>query len=194
MASLDEFMAAIRQVESGGRYTIGKNASGASGAYQFIDSTWGGYGGFSSAYLAPPEVQDARARQLMQAYYDQFGDWDHVAAAWIGGPGTAAKGPSSWGSIHDSNMSVAAYVQRVNAAMGVPGSAIGTSMGTSPHSGVVGQLGDQQSLGSKLGGLAGIVGGQPNPGLTQVSTAGDSLGDRLKAIHDIISGGGPAGV
>lgn len=51
-----------------------------------------------------------------------------------------------------------------------------------------------QSLGSKLGGLAGIVGGQPNPGLTQVSTAGDSLGDRLKAIHDIISGGGPAGV
>ncbi len=35
----------------------------------------------------PPEVQDQRARELMQEYYNQFGDWDSVAAAWYSGPG-----------------------------------------------------------------------------------------------------------
>lgn len=204
MTTLDEFMAAIRQVESGGRYTIGKNASGASGAYQFIDSTWGGYGGYSSAYLAPPEVQDARARQLMQAYYDQFGDWDHVAAAWIGGPGTAAKGPSYWGSISDSNMTVAAYVQRVNQAMGNPTGNAQTDVANRQQS--AGSLGNQivvqntQTLGSKLTGVLGTLGGpqqqqqQPGTQYTQTSTQGDSLGERLKAIMGVIDGGGPASV
>lgn len=201
MTTLDEFMAAIRQVESGGRYAIGKNGSGASGAYQFIDSTWGGFGGYSSAYLAPPEVQDERARQLMQAYYDQFGDWDHVAAAWIGGPGTAEKGPGAWGGIHDSNMSVAAYVQRVRSVMGagsagVGATATGASFGAAATGGASGMATVQQSLGSKLTGALGAVGGPKPPTVyTQTSAQhGDTLGDRLQAIHDMLTGGGPASV
>ena len=43
----------IRTIESGGDYTAPKNRGGASGAYQYIDSTWDDYEGYTSAYLAP---------------------------------------------------------------------------------------------------------------------------------------------
>lgn len=98
MASdLELFMEAIRLQESGNDYTIPPNAYGASGAYQFIFSTWvdavsaAGFGGTvyatQPAYLAPPSVQDAAASQLMSTYYNQYGDnWVNVAEAWYGGP------------------------------------------------------------------------------------------------------------
>lgn len=98
MAAIDNFMAAIRQQESGGNYTIGPNSAGASGAYQFTFGTWQDalalagmantvyYG--KQAYLAPASVQDAAARALMTQYYNQFGQsWFNVAEAWYGGPG-----------------------------------------------------------------------------------------------------------
>ena len=61
------FLACVRRHESGGDYTAKNPSSTASGAYQFLDSTWrtvsaqAGHGGYPSARSAPPWVQDAVA-------------------------------------------------------------------------------------------------------------------------------------
>jgi hypothetical protein len=116
---LIRFMAAVRAVESGGDYRARGPATAygrATGAYQFIDSTWDGYGGYPSAYLAPPQVQDRRARQLMSEYHREFGRWDLVAVAWHAGPGTARRARNDPGylrGINDGYVSTAEYVRRV---------------------------------------------------------------------------------
>lgn len=87
---LARFMAALRDVESSGNYQaegVPTPWGTATGAYQYLDSTWNNYGGYARAKDAPPEVQDEKARADMQAYYDQFGSWDSVSAAWYSGPG-----------------------------------------------------------------------------------------------------------
>lgn len=89
-ATLDQFLAALKAQESGGNYQA-RNPSGASGAYQFMPGTWANYQGYAEAYLAPPAVQDAKARQLAQSYYDRFGSWESVAKAWYAGPNFASR-------------------------------------------------------------------------------------------------------
>ncbi len=61
------FLACVRAHESGGNYQAKNPTSTASGAYQFLDSTWrtmsarAGHSGWGSARSAPPAVQDAVA-------------------------------------------------------------------------------------------------------------------------------------
>ncbi len=50
--------------ESGGNIRAQNPTSSASGKWQFIRSTWAGFGGYAEAYLAPESVQDAKARIL----------------------------------------------------------------------------------------------------------------------------------
>jgi hypothetical protein len=50
--------------ESGGSLTAENPVSTASGKWQFLDSTWDGYGGYAHASDAPESVQDARAAQV----------------------------------------------------------------------------------------------------------------------------------
>lgn len=60
--SLPAVFTAIVRCESGGDYTdVNKSGSTASGAYQFLDSTWNNFDGYSRAMYAPPAVQDQRA-------------------------------------------------------------------------------------------------------------------------------------
>jgi murein DD-endopeptidase MepM/ murein hydrolase activator NlpD len=66
-ASTGAIAATIRQIESGNDYTVRSSGSSASGAYEFLDSSWAGYGGYPRAYLAPPEVQDAKASENINA-------------------------------------------------------------------------------------------------------------------------------
>ena len=72
----------IRTIESRGDYAAPKNRGGASGAYQYIDSTWNDYEGYDSAYLAPPEIQDARAATDVQAILATYGDVAFVPIVW----------------------------------------------------------------------------------------------------------------
>jgi hypothetical protein len=56
-------LATIRQLESRGDYTAQASGSSASGAYQFLDSTWNHHGSYRRAGDAPPAVQDAKATE-----------------------------------------------------------------------------------------------------------------------------------
>ena len=63
-ANLATILATIRSVESGGDYTIeSAGGSTASGAYQFLDSSWDGYGGYARAADAPPELSRPEGRR-----------------------------------------------------------------------------------------------------------------------------------
>jgi hypothetical protein len=96
---VDRIAATIRALESGGDYTARAAGSSASGAYQFLDSSWADYGGYPRAWLAPPEVQDAKAAQLITAILAAHsGDVTAVPVSWYLGHVPAAGSPE-WDTI-----------------------------------------------------------------------------------------------
>ena len=54
----------VLRCESGGNPTAQNRRSTASGLWQILDGTWAGFGGYDRAYLAPPDVQNSKAREL----------------------------------------------------------------------------------------------------------------------------------
>lgn len=75
---IDVVLATIRQLESNNNYTAINRGDGqgdiASGAYQFVTSTWANYGGYRNAYQAPANVQDAKATESIRAILNQRGN------------------------------------------------------------------------------------------------------------------------
>ena len=71
-SQLGQILATIRYLESRGIYTLPPNRGNASGAYQFIESTWARYAGYQHAYLAPPEVQDQRAGEDVIRFLERW--------------------------------------------------------------------------------------------------------------------------
>ena len=76
-------LATIRTLESCGDYTARAAGSSASGAYQFIVSTWANYGGCAQAWPAPPAVQDAKAAENVRRALDaNDGDISALPVFW----------------------------------------------------------------------------------------------------------------
>ena len=92
-ADVEKILAAIRTKESGGNYAAQNPVSTASGAYQFIDSTWRSltstYGigtEYPKAKLAPPEIQDAvAAKYVKDILKEAGGDVSKVPVKWYTG-------------------------------------------------------------------------------------------------------------
>jgi hypothetical protein len=90
---VDQILSTIRQVESSNNYGAQAKGSSASGAYQFIDSTWqastkkSGLGTeYSRAKDAPPEVQDAVAAFAVRDILNRTGnDVSKVPLVWYTG-------------------------------------------------------------------------------------------------------------
>jgi len=102
---------AIRAVESGGNYKA-KGASGESGAYQFMPSTWKGwaktYLGDSNAPMTK-ENQNKVAVMKIDDYLNQGYTPRQVALAWNGGTPVEKKGVNKYGVKYDSG----AYANKV---------------------------------------------------------------------------------
>ena len=82
-AEMGAILATIRSMESGGDYTVTITTSTASGAYGFLDSSWGGYGGYARAKDAPPEVQDAKAAEHAACIlWRNGGDVSTIPVSW----------------------------------------------------------------------------------------------------------------
>lgn len=137
-AGVDQFMAAISGVESGGNYNARNSRTGASGKFQIMPANWPAW---SREALGPgthaqtPENQEKVARYKMLQYYRQFGSWEAVAVAWFAGPGRAQQyvnGDMSVLNISDGNITVGEYVRRAQVGMGKAGDTIG---GTTSGSG-----------------------------------------------------------
>lgn len=60
--TIDGAFALLRQCEAGGNYAT-NTGNGYYGAYQYNLGTWANYGGYARPDLAPPAVQDAKARE-----------------------------------------------------------------------------------------------------------------------------------
>ena len=96
---LARILATIRAVETGGNYRTTVASSSASGAYAFIDAGWADYGGYSRAWLAPPEVQDAKAAEYVTAIlHHHHGDVSTIPVTWYIGH-LPAPGSAEWDSV-----------------------------------------------------------------------------------------------
>jgi Transglycosylase SLT domain len=116
MSGLDDFLAAIAQVESGGNYSA-HNPSGALGKYQVMAGNvpgWTkralGYSETPDQFLHDPAAQEAVARTILGGYYQQYGP-EGAAAMWFSGQ------PNPNSTASDGGNTVRQYVNKVLAAM-----------------------------------------------------------------------------
>ena len=115
--TIDSVMHGIMEQESGGNYQAQSATETASGAYQYIDSTWDDYQGYAHAKDAPPAVQDQKMREELESEYQRLGDWERVIAAHFVGEDGQVGSKSLWdrvpGPAKNNNPSIRSYVDSV---------------------------------------------------------------------------------
>jgi hypothetical protein len=119
-SSLDAFLWAIGQMESGGNYKA-RNPGGALGKYQVMPvhlqggNEWAGkvfgHAVSESQFLNSPSMQEQMARQILGRYYQKYGPAG-AAAAWFSGSPNVNSGASDSGGT-----TVPHYVKTVLALM-----------------------------------------------------------------------------
>lgn len=142
MEELPAFMASIRNIESGspqgnyGEMGIPTKYGRALGAYQIMSKNWPSWAaeaGLPGANWRDPRAQDAVAEYWFRKYYARYGRWDLVAAAWLGGPGTAdrlARGDRSVLQRKDGlGTSIQRYMEKVMLTMAQLQSGMGAGRG-----------------------------------------------------------------
>ncbi|MET9385307.1 transglycosylase SLT domain-containing protein [Streptomyces sp. NPDC002928] len=115
--SLDQLLYGVRQVESGGNYSV-VNSIGAVGAYQVMKAnipSWTkkalGYSMTWQQFRDSRAAQDAVARTILGGYYKKYGA-EGAASMWFSGQ------PNPNSSRSDGGNTVAQYVSKVIAASG----------------------------------------------------------------------------
>jgi uncharacterized protein (TIGR02594 family) len=165
----NKILSTIRQMESGNSYTAQNPTSSASGAYQFIDSTWqsltkkAGIGTeFKSAKDAPPAIQDQIAQMHLQEILAKSGgDISKVPTAWFTGN---VQGKSSAVSPEQ----VQKYVQKwMGIYSGMPGGGMQGMPGMPGGQG--GLIGLFQQMGGAMGNMGNMGGGGQTAALALAS-------------------------
>lgn len=96
-ADVETVLATIRTLESGGDYAAHATTSTASGAYQYLETTWQAYDGYQHASDAPREVQDERARRDVTAILTANGrDVSEVPLRWYYPASVSDRSLLSW--------------------------------------------------------------------------------------------------
>lgn len=154
--SLNQLLAGIRQIESGGNYSV-VNSIGAVGAYQVMKAnipSWTrralGYSMTWQQFRASRSAQDKVARVILGGYYKKYGAAG-AASMWFSGQ----PNPNSHAS--DGGNTVSQYVSKVLKAAGGSGSGLSGSTGggggTAP---VVPKL-DRDELAAQYGLTAALI-------------------------------------
>lgn len=156
----EQLWAAIKRVESAGNYQAHSKTSTASGVGQWVDGTWNHYGGYAHAYLAPPEVQEARGlHDVMDKLHAYGGDARKAAMSWflpsaVTNPAIASVVPKGNG------ISPNQYADKVLAALGQPvGNAIqrGIKKMGQQAAGVMAAQSGNEADGTLAGQLANVM-------------------------------------
>ena len=154
---LAEFMAAIRNLESGsyaGDYgAIGRRVKGdnARGAYQIMSKNWASWSsaaGIPGADWRNRGAQDKVAAHMMNRYYERYRDWDLVAVAWFAGGSNADRlVRKGWGgkAQNISSKHIRGYVNKIR----------GYYPGAQQFTGAADQTSPQVAYGLRTGGRSG---------------------------------------
>lgn len=183
---LTAYLHALRVHESGNNYGArGHPGRSASGAYQYVDGTWGGYGGYRHASDAPQSVQDARARADALASYRRYGSWEAAATVHFTGHYVPPSGYGVRPGTPD-NPTVGEYVASIRSKMGMTGgpaprgvsggdgSSGGGASGGGWHTGKLG--GSNQQQGGFTRSEQGMGGFDTGNGLGKAHTPGTEAG------------------